>query len=92
SIERLEAITSMDDGFLIAEKDLDIRGPGEFLGTRQSGLGDLKFGDIARDFSIMEEARSDAFETIEEDPDLSLERNFAVRSRIRELLADRIKT
>ncbi|MFH1665025.1 MAG: ATP-dependent DNA helicase RecG, partial [Candidatus Omnitrophota bacterium] len=75
SRERLSAVVSTDDGFEIAEKDMDIRGPGEFLGTRQSGLPELKFGNIARDFSIMEEARKDAFGLVEEDPALEDPRN-----------------
>jgi ATP-dependent DNA helicase RecG len=90
--ERMEAMTSMDDGFLIAEKDLDIRGPGEFLGTRQSGLPELKFGNIARDFSIMEEARKDAFETVNDDAELSNERNLAIKARIREIFPGRTVT
>jgi ATP-dependent DNA helicase RecG len=89
--ERMEAMTSMDDGFLIAEKDLDIRGPGEFLGTRQSGLPELKFGNIAKDFSVMEEARHDAFMLVEEDPELKDERNRGVKDRINEMFKGKVK-
>ena len=51
-----------DDGFKIAEKDLEIRGPGQFVGTRQSGLPEFNFGNIVRDRRLLEEARSEASE------------------------------
>jgi ATP-dependent DNA helicase RecG len=73
-----------DDGFEIAERDLDIRGPGEFLGTRQSGLPEIRFGNIARDFAIMEEAREEAFGLVKEDPDLKDPRNSGIVESIRE--------
>ena len=58
--ERLKALTDTTDGFLIAEKDLELRGPGDFFGTRQSGLPTLRVGDIVRDHQLMEEARREA--------------------------------
>jgi len=48
------------DGFVIAERDLEIRGPGDFFGTRQSGLPTLRVGDLLRDHQLMEEARREA--------------------------------
>ena len=57
---RLEIMTQTNDGFIIAEKDLQIRGPGEFLGTRQSGLPDMIIGDIVNDSRILELARGEA--------------------------------
>ena len=57
---RLEIMTQTNDGFVIAEKDLQIRGPGEFLGTRQSGLPDMMIADIVTDSKILELARSEA--------------------------------
>jgi ATP-dependent DNA helicase RecG len=58
--ERLKALTDTTDGFVIAEKDLELRGPGDFFGTRQSGLPTLRVGDLVRDHLIMEEARREA--------------------------------
>ena len=58
--ERLNIMTQTNDGFVIAEKDLQLRGPGEFLGTRQSGLPDLIISDIVRDAKILEIARNEA--------------------------------
>lgn len=60
--ERLNIMTQTNDGFVIAEKDLQLRGPGEFLGTRQSGLPDLIISDIVRDAKILEMARNDALD------------------------------
>lgn len=57
---RLEIMTQTNDGFVIAEKDLQIRGPGEFLGTRQSGLPDMIIADIIGDAQVLEQARSEA--------------------------------
>ena len=57
-----------NDGFRIAEEDLDIRGPGEFMGTRQSGLPDFRVASIVRDGHILGEARADAFALVEDDP------------------------
>ena len=60
--DRLSIMTQTNDGFVIAEKDLQLRGPGEFLGTRQSGLPDLIVSDIVRDAKILELARNEAID------------------------------
>lgn len=62
--ERLGIMTQTNDGFVIAEKDLQLRGPGEFLGTRQSGLPDLIISDIVRDAKILELARNEAIDFV----------------------------
>ena len=59
-----------NDGFEIAEKDLEIRGPGEFFGTRQSGLPDLRAANLLRDHKLLEIARKQAFSLIEKDTSL----------------------
>lgn len=61
---RLEIMAQTNDGFVIAEKDLQLRGPGEFLGTRQSGLPDLIISDIVKDAKILEIARNEAIEFV----------------------------
>ena len=63
---RLEALTATSDGFEIAERDLKIRGPGDFFGTRQSGLPTLRVGDLLRDHQMMELARREAVTTLDD--------------------------
>jgi ATP-dependent DNA helicase RecG len=58
--ERLKAMAETTDGFAIAERDLELRGPGDFFGTRQSGLPRLRTGDLVRDRDIMEDAHREA--------------------------------
>jgi ATP-dependent DNA helicase RecG len=70
SVERLRAIEETQDGFALAEKDLEIRGPGEFFGTRQSGLPDLKLAKLG-DVKTLEIARAEAKALFQEDPELS---------------------
>jgi ATP-dependent DNA helicase RecG len=64
--ERLQAITETTDGFEIAERDLQLRGPGDFFGTRQSGLPTLRVGDLLRDHQLMEEARREAVAALDD--------------------------
>ena len=70
SEERLQAIEATQDGFVLAEKDLELRGPGEFFGTRQSGLPNLRLADVA-DLRMLEAARSQAQRLFDIDPQLS---------------------
>lgn len=73
SITRMTTMASTNDGFVIAEEDLKLRGPGEFYGTKQSGMPELTIADIFRDIPILEIARKEAFAIIEKDPGLSNE-------------------
>ena len=68
---RLEAMTSTNDGFRIAEADLELRGPGDFFGTRQSGLPEFRVADLLRDGAMLEEARREAFALVQADPKLA---------------------
>jgi len=68
---RLEALVKSHDGFVIAEEDLRIRGPGEFFGTRQWGPSDLRVANLIRDAKILEEARKEATRVLQQDPDLA---------------------
>ncbi|MBI4653885.1 MAG: ATP-dependent DNA helicase RecG [Nitrospirae bacterium] len=65
---RLKVMGTTTDGFRIAEEDLEIRGPGEFFGTRQSGMPDLSIANIIRDVDILETARREAFALAKVDP------------------------
>jgi len=68
--QRLKAMESTCDGFRIAEEDLAIRGPGEFFGTRQSGMPDLRVASIIRDIDLLEMSRREAFALADSDPQL----------------------
>jgi ATP-dependent DNA helicase RecG len=63
---RLDALVETTDGFVIAERDLALRGPGDFFGTRQSGLPTLRVGDLVRDHALMEDARRAAVAWLDE--------------------------
>lgn len=71
STRRLSIMTKTSDGFIISQEDLKIRGPGEFLGTRQSGLPDLKLADLLADAEILDLARKKAIQIIKEDSNLN---------------------
>ena len=71
AMEKLGVMAKTSDGFVIAEEDLRLRGPGDVLGTMQSGLGELRFPDFLADTALLREARALADRVIAEDPDLS---------------------
>jgi len=77
--ERLQVALTSQDGFAIAEADLRLRGPGEFLGTRQAGLPELKVANIIRDAHLLEKAREAAFNTIRKDPQLREPEHLAIK-------------
>jgi ATP-dependent DNA helicase RecG len=68
--DRLAVMEQSTDGFVIAEKDLELRGPGEFLGTRQSGMPELAVANLARDGALLITARDHAREILAKDPSL----------------------
>jgi ATP-dependent DNA helicase RecG len=77
--KRLQVLRETDDGFLIAEEDLRLRGAGELLGTRQSGLPDFQLADLAVHGELLKAARDDATLALERDPDLAESRGRALR-------------
>ncbi len=68
--DRLEALVRSNDGFVIAEDDLRIRGPGEFFGLRQWGMPEFRVADLVRDGDLLEQARQEAFSLLQSDPSL----------------------
>jgi ATP-dependent DNA helicase RecG len=70
ALDRMKAMVRTTDGFEIAEEDLRIRGPGEFFGTRQAGMPDLKVASLVRDGRLLELARDEAFRIAASDPAL----------------------
>ena len=79
SKKRLDVMCGTNDGFVIAEEDLRLRGPGDLDGTRQSGAINLQLADLAQDSHIVEAARAEAFTIIDTDPELILPENQTLR-------------
>ncbi len=84
-------MTKTCDGFKIAEMDFRLRGPGEFFGTRQHGLPELKISNLARDFTILKQARDDAFRIVSEDPHLASEAHQKIKQKTLETFRDRLE-
>jgi len=82
SKQRLEAIARTNDGFVLAEEDLRIRGEGTIFGTRQAGLTDLKVARLVEDFPVVVEAREAAFALVDDDPKLLRPEHGAVRDEV----------
>jgi ATP-dependent DNA helicase RecG len=80
--QRLEIMTQTNDGFKIAEKDLSLRGPGEFLGTRQSGLPGFKLANLVRDIDLLSAAREAAFTVLRDDPHLESMENKKLKEAL----------
>ncbi len=85
ALERVRVMTKTNDGFVIAEHDLRLRGPGEFLGTRQHGLPDLKLADILHDTDLLVQAKECAEWLVEEDPHLERPENARLREKVEAL-------
>jgi ATP-dependent DNA helicase RecG len=79
---RIKTMLSTTNGFKIAEADLELRGPGEFFGTAQHGLPQLKAGNVIRDLTIIEQARALASEIITADPELTKPGNSIIRTEL----------
>lgn len=82
---RIKTMVETTDGFEIAEMDLKLRGPGNLLGTQQSGLMDLMIADLAVDGKILQHARQTAIEMLEKDPELVLPENLPIKKHIESL-------
>ncbi|NNJ89494.1 MAG: DUF559 domain-containing protein, partial [Eudoraea sp.] len=86
---RLETMVRTNDGFEIAEVDLKLRGPGDLMGTQQSGLLNLKIADIVKDNDILKTARYFAIQVLNEDPGLTLEKNNTLQISYARLLKNK---
>ena len=80
--ERMKTMTESEDGFVISEKDLKLRGPGEFFGIRQHGLPELKIADLYKDMAILKEAQSAAAELLKKDRFLEAEEHQFLKEHI----------
>ncbi len=85
---RLKTLCETNDGFVIADVDLQLRGPGDIGGTQQSGVVDLIIADLAKDGTILKVARESAQELLDEDPELILPKNGVIREHIESVRAN----
>jgi ATP-dependent DNA helicase RecG len=79
---RIETMVRTNNGFEIADIDLKLRGPGNLDGTQQSGVLDLRLGDIAKDQIILQEARKAAEELLDKDPNLALPAHVSIKQHL----------
>jgi ATP-dependent DNA helicase RecG len=89
--ERIETLVQTTNGFEIAEKDLKMRGPGDLMGTRQSGLADLKLTNLSTDGDFLEQVKTWAEALAEEDPDLLNPENQNLRLHLSDRLKEKIQ-
>ncbi len=87
--KRIQTMVRTNDGFEIAEVDLQLRGPGDLLGTQQSGLLDLKIADISKDAPLVSLTRDAAKKVLSEDPTIELPKHKGIRSKLSDLLKSR---
>lgn len=82
--ERMQVMQKTNDGFVISEKDLELRGPGEFFGTRQHGIPDLKIANLYKDLEILKQVQECAMELMRQDSELGNEENRKLRTKVTE--------
>lgn len=90
AISRAEIMESTSDGFVIAEEDLKLRGPGDILGKRQHGLPDLKFAHLTKHIDVLQKSLEIANKILDDDPKLTKNKNSMLKKRIKELYGDDI--
>ena len=83
---RLKAMVETRDGFIISETDLKLRGPGEFFGTRQHGLPELKIANLYRDIEILKQAQEAVAQLYHDDPQLEKEENQGIKRYLSNIL------
>jgi len=83
---RINTMVRTNDGFEIAEEDLKLRGPGDIMGTQQSGILDLKLGDLIKDSALVARARNKAIELLNSDSDLEKQENHFIRKHLSDLI------
>jgi ATP-dependent DNA helicase RecG len=89
--ERMKVISSTNDGFVISEKDLELRGSGEFFGTRQHGIPEFKIANLFEDIGVLKQVQGLAMEIIDKDPLLEKEENEPLRKLVDAKFKDRIE-
>jgi len=88
--KRMEIMCKSNDGFLISEEDLKLRGPGDFFGTRQHGLPEMKIANLFTDKLILKDAQRAAKKIIEDDPNLCKKCNSGILRKVCEMFKEEI--
>lgn len=86
----MKIMQKTNDGFIISEKDLDLRGPGEFFGTRQHGIPELKIANLYSDIDILKKAQEAAIKLVNEDKGLNNEANSRLKTKMMEILNEKL--
>ena len=89
--KRMKVMTETNDGFIISEKDLELRGSGEFFGTRQHGLPEFKIANLFEDMPILKQVQALSIKIMEEDPKLELNKNKELKRLIQDKFKDRVE-
>lgn len=89
--ERMKVMQETNDGFVISEKDLELRGSGEFFGTKQHGLPEFKIANLFKDMSILKQVQSVAYKILQKDPKLETKKNENLRKMTKERFGDRLE-
>ena len=87
----MKVISSTNDGFVISEKDLELRGSGEFFGTRQHGIPEFKIANLFEDIDVLKQIQGICMEIIDEDPMLEKEKNKPLKKLVEEKFKNRIE-
>jgi ATP-dependent DNA helicase RecG len=85
--QRLAALEATNDGFVLAERDLELRGPGEFFGRRQSGLPELRLASLLHDIEVLKMAQEDAAALFDSDPELARPEHQLLRESVEQFWA-----
>ncbi len=89
--ERMKIMTETNNGFIISEKDLELRGSGEFFGTKQHGIPEFKIANLFEDIEMLKSVQSVAIKIMEDDPNLEKEKNIELKKQIENKFKDRIE-
>lgn len=89
--ERMKIMCQTNNGFAISEKDLELRGSGEFFGTKQHGLPEFKIANLFEDIEILKKVQNVAIEIMEDDPNLTKEKNLELKKQIENKFKNRIE-
>ena len=89
--ERMKIMCQTNNGFIISEKDLELRGSGEFFGTKQHGLPEFKIANLFEDIEILKKVQNVAIGIMEDDPNLTKEKNLELKKQIENKFKNRIE-